>query len=174
VGPLGGKCGTVGWKGRGVVLANRHLQGCSPCLCRLRTDGLASVSKYWTYRSHVGDIGPVNLVACCRQMFDFYYYFNDCVRRENGWRTCGLLSRAGFVLGAIFLRSSRAHPTLLMTCRRLSRTGTIRRKHTPSVRGLTWEAYVSCWSNFLLQGVHRFESLRLSDMSNRLFMLVFT
>jgi hypothetical protein len=26
------------------------------------------------------------------------------------------------------------------------------------VRGLTWEAYVSCVSGFSMQGVHRFES----------------
>jgi hypothetical protein len=44
-----------------------HLQDCSPCLCRLRTDGLAPVSKYWTYRSHAGDIGSVNLVVGHRQ-----------------------------------------------------------------------------------------------------------
>jgi hypothetical protein len=33
---------------------------------------------------------------------------------------------------------------------RLSRTGTARRKHTPGVRGLKWEAYVACWSGFSL------------------------
>jgi hypothetical protein len=31
---------------------------------------------------------------------------------------------------------------------------------------------VVCWSDFPLQGVHRFESLRLSDMINRLFVAV--
>jgi hypothetical protein len=41
---------------------------------------------------------------------------------------------------------------------RLSRTGTTRRKRTPGMRGLEWEAYVACWSGFPLQGVHRFES----------------
>jgi hypothetical protein len=52
--------------------------------------------------------------------------------------------------------------------------GTARRKRTPGVRGLVWEAYVSCWSGFPPQGVHRFESLRLSDMSNHLFVAVFS
>jgi hypothetical protein len=66
--------------------------------------------------------------------------------------------------------SSSIHPTLSVTRERLSRTGTARRKRMPSVRGLAWKAYVSCWSGFPLQGVHRFESLRLSDMSNRLFL----
>jgi hypothetical protein len=57
---------------------------------------------------------------------------------------------------------------------RLSCTGTARRKLTPGVRGLEWEAYVTCCSSFPLQGVHRFESLRLSDMSNCLFVAVIT
>jgi hypothetical protein len=56
----------------------------------------------------------------------------------------------------------------------LSRTGTARRKCTPGVRGLEWEAYVACWSGFPLQGVHQFKSPRLSDMSNRLFVAVIT
>jgi hypothetical protein len=30
------------------------------------------------------------------------------------------------------------------------------------------EMCVACWSDFLLQGVHRFKSSRLLDMSNRL------
>jgi hypothetical protein len=33
---------------------------------------------------------------------------------------------------------------------RLSRTGTARRKRTPGVHGLEWEAYVACWSGFSL------------------------
>jgi hypothetical protein len=48
------------------------------------------------------------------------------------------------------------------------------RKRTLGVHGLAWEAYVSYWSGFPLQGVHRFESPRLSDMSNRLFVVVIT
>jgi hypothetical protein len=57
---------------------------------------------------------------------------------------------------------------------RLSRTGTTRRKRTSGVHGLEWEAYVACWSGFPLQGVHRFKSPRLSDMSNRLFVVIFS
>jgi hypothetical protein len=40
----------------------------SPRLCRLRTEGLVPMSKYWTYRSHAGDMGLVSLVVCCRQV----------------------------------------------------------------------------------------------------------
>jgi hypothetical protein len=40
--------------------------------------------------------------------------------------------------------------------------------HTRTERGKR----VSCWLGFPLQGVYRFESPRLSDMSNRLFVAV--
>jgi hypothetical protein len=72
-------------------------------------------------------------------------------------------------VGRTFSREQCIRPTLLMTRERLPHMGTARRKHTPGVRGLAWEAYVSCWSSFPLHGVHWFESSRLSDMSNRLF-----
>jgi hypothetical protein len=64
----------------------------------------------------------------------------------------------GDVLGAHFLGCSRVRPTLLMACERLAHTGTAHRKHTPGVRGLMWEAYVSCGSGFPMRGVHLFES----------------
>jgi hypothetical protein len=35
----------------------------SPRLCRLMTEGLVPMSKYWTYQSDTGGMGPVNLVA---------------------------------------------------------------------------------------------------------------
>jgi hypothetical protein len=64
----------------------------------------------------------------------------------------------GVVSGALFLKSSRVRPTLLMACERLPHTWTTHRKRTSGVRGLAWEAYVSCGLGFSLQGVHRFES----------------
>jgi hypothetical protein len=42
--------------------------------------------------------------------------------------------------------------------------------HTQTKR----EKRVTCWSDFPLQGVHQFESPRLSNMSNRLFVVVIT
>jgi hypothetical protein len=57
---------------------------------------------------------------------------------------------------------------------RLSHMGTTRRKRTLGVCGLEREAYVACLSGFPLHGVHRFESPRLSDMSNRLFVAIIT
>jgi hypothetical protein len=73
------------------------------------------------------------------------------------------------VSGALFLGSSRVRPTLLVACERLPRMGTVHRKHMSGIRGVAWEAYVSCWSGFSLQVVHQFKSPRLSDMSSRLF-----
>jgi hypothetical protein len=80
----------------------------------------------------------------------------------------------GVVSRALFLGSNRVYSTLLMACERLPRTWIARRKRTWGVYGLTWKAYMTCVSGFPLQGVHRFESSRLSDMGNRLFVAVFT
>jgi hypothetical protein len=82
--------------------------------------------------------------------------------------------RAVDCVGSPFSREQWACSTLLMTHERLPRMGTARRKRTSGVHGLVREAYVTCWSGFFLQGVHRFESPRLSDMSNRLFVAVFS
>jgi hypothetical protein len=70
-----------------------------------------------------------------------------------------------------FLESSSIRPTLSVTRKRLPCTGTVRRKRTPGVCGLAWEAYVSCWLCFPLQSVRRFKSPRLPDMSNHLFVV---
>jgi hypothetical protein len=45
-GALRGKWRQLVGKVREWYVASRHLQGCSPRLCRLRTDGLAPVRKY--------------------------------------------------------------------------------------------------------------------------------
>jgi hypothetical protein len=45
-GALSWKVETIGWEGRRVDVVSRHLQGCIPRLCQLRTDGLAPASKY--------------------------------------------------------------------------------------------------------------------------------
>jgi hypothetical protein len=106
--------GATRGKGRQLVgkvgewyVASRHLQGCNPHLCRLRTIQLAPMSKYWTYRSHVGDMGPVNLVAYYWWMFAFLHCFIGWLRRETGY---GPTDQSADVLrivsGALFLGSS--------------------------------------------------------------------
>jgi hypothetical protein len=106
-GALRGKWRQVIGKVREWYAASRHLQGCSPRLCWLSTDGLAPASKYWTYRSHAGDMGPVSLVTCCRQMFGFLHCFIGWLGRETGYgsvdRSAGVL---WIVSEALFLGSS--------------------------------------------------------------------
>ena len=103
-------------------MESRHLQGCSPRLCRLRTEGLAPVSKYRTYRSHAGDMGPVSRGSLLANgCLAYAYCFNGCHGRETevgpADRSAGVL---GIVSGALFLGSSRIRPTLLGQCKRLS------------------------------------------------------
>jgi hypothetical protein len=62
--PLVGKVGEYD-------VESRHLQGCSPHLCRLRAEGLVPTCKYWIYQSHARDMGPVSLVADCQQKLIF-------------------------------------------------------------------------------------------------------
>jgi hypothetical protein len=73
---------------------------------------------------------------------------------EFATRTRGPLSRA-----QRWSREQWICPTLLGQRERLPRTGTAHSKRTRDV---------SCWSGFPLQGIHRFKSPQLSDMSNRL------
>jgi hypothetical protein len=90
----------LGEKGRQLVgkvgewyVESWHLQDCIPHLCQLRTDGLASMSKFWTYWSHAGDMGPVSLVACHRQKLDLSLLLHWLAWERNWVRTCGLVSR---------------------------------------------------------------------------------
>jgi hypothetical protein len=59
-GQLGGPVEhSEGKGGESVVAISRFLCG-SHRLCQLRTEGLVPVSKYQTYQSHAGDMGPVS------------------------------------------------------------------------------------------------------------------
>jgi hypothetical protein len=101
--PLGGKWRQLIGKVGEWFVASWHLQGYSLCLCWLRTDGLTHASKYWTYRSHVGDIDPVSLVAGWRPIFGFLHCFIGWLEREIGYgptdRSAGVLR---IMSGAIF------------------------------------------------------------------------
>jgi hypothetical protein len=69
--PLGGKWRLLVEKVRERVMESRHLQDCSPRLCRLRTDGLTPVIKYWTYRSHVDVYVPSKPSSHHQQILGF-------------------------------------------------------------------------------------------------------
>jgi hypothetical protein len=104
-------------KVREWYVASRYLQVCSPFPCRLRTDGFTPVSKYWTYRSHAGDIGLINLVAYRQHMFYFLHCFVDWLGRETRY---GPTDQSADVLwivsGALFIRSSDS----VQRCQRLA------------------------------------------------------
>jgi hypothetical protein len=52
-------------------------------------------------------MGPVSLVACCRQMFDFLHYFIGWLRRETEYApTDWLAGMLWIVPEALFLGSS--------------------------------------------------------------------
>jgi hypothetical protein len=138
------------------------LGGCSTRLCRLRTDGLAPASKYWTYWSHAGDMVPLSLVAGHQQKIGFAPTTSMAVSGEklgtdpriSQLTYCGLCWET-FFSGAVALPNSIDD-------------------YVKGCYALTVCNVCGMLVGFLLQGVHRFESLRLSDMSNRLFAAVST
>jgi hypothetical protein len=84
-------------------------------------------------------------------MFDFLHCFIDWLVRENGYqpadRSAGVL---WIVSGALFLESSDSVQLCWWLVEGCHVQGPPRRKRTMGVRGLGWEAYVSCWSGFSL------------------------
>jgi hypothetical protein len=106
-GHLGGPVEYSEEKGRESVVAMLRFLCGRPCLCRLRTEGLVPVSKYWMYRSHVSDMGLVSLVACYRHMFGFLHYFIGWLLRETGYQPTDRSAGVPWIVsGALFLRSN--------------------------------------------------------------------
>jgi hypothetical protein len=76
-------------------------------MCRLRTVRLAPVSKYWTYRSHAGDMGPVSLVVGCQQELDFSPMLFGCCGREAGYGPMNQMTVVPWIVsGVLLLRCS--------------------------------------------------------------------
>jgi hypothetical protein len=101
----------MGRLGSGYV-ASRHLQGCSPRLCRLRIIRLPPATKYWTYRSHAGDMASVSLVVSCPQELTFPHCSLSIVGEKLGTDpqigrpSCCGLCREPFFSGAVDLFKS--------------------------------------------------------------------
>jgi hypothetical protein len=111
-------------------------------------------------------MGPVSLVASCQQKLDVFSLLYWLLWERSWVRTHGSVSHRAF--DCVRSPSSRGQwicSTLLMTTRKIAihrpREIRIVDGHTQTER----EKRVVCWSSFPLQGVHRFESPRLSDMS---------
>jgi hypothetical protein len=126
------------------------LGGCSPRLCRLRTDGLALVSKYWTYRSHPGNMGLLSLVAYHQQRVALLPLLRCLSWERNCVRTRGSVSQcAGDYVRSPFSRGQWLCLPLLMTSRKVSMRWQHERRmvwdHTRTEPGMC----VACWSSFL-------------------------
>jgi hypothetical protein len=150
-------------------VASWHLQGCSSCLCRLRTDELVPMSKYWMYWSHAGDMGLVSLVAYSSTDVWLKRTASMVVLGEK-LRWVPQATQPGWEVesGAPFLGSSESIQLCWVSVKGCHVRWPCCRKHMHGLCGLALEAYVSCWSDFPLQSVHQFESPWLSDMSNYL------
>jgi hypothetical protein len=105
-------------------MISRHLQSCSPRLCRLRIDGLAPVSKYWMYWSHTGDIGLVSLVVGCQQNLDFSPLFHWLLWERSWVQTHGLVSRHAMdCVGSPSSQGQWTRSNLLMTVSKVAICG---------------------------------------------------
>jgi hypothetical protein len=139
-------------------VVSRHLQDYSPRLCWLRTDGLAPVSKYWTYWSHVGDMSPVSLVAVVNRCLALPPLLHWLARERNWVWTCGSVSRRVVdCVGSPFSREQWSCSTMLMTSWMVAICGP---HDICMVLDHTWiecGKHVVCWSGFLLHSVHRTE-----------------
>jgi hypothetical protein len=126
------------------------------------------VSKYWAYRSHAGDMDPLRLVVCHQWVLDLsaLLHWRGWERKWSGSR--GPLSRAErwsqehFFSRVVHL--SNFVGDLAKCCYTWTTWDTYGRG---SYVDQAWKA-CDVLIGFSLQGVHRFESLWLSDMSNHL------
>jgi hypothetical protein len=166
--PLGGKWRPSVGKVGECDVASRHIQGYSLHLGRLRTDGLAPASKYWTYWSHASDIDSVN--QCTLSSIDawlkrtaFMAVLGEKLRQvprttQPGWEVES---------GVLFLGSSES----VQLCWVSVKGYHVRGLPTESVRVVfvDWRKKCTCrvYQVFPYR-VYQFESPRLSDMINHL------
>jgi hypothetical protein len=154
---------------------NRHIQGYSPRLCRLRTDGLAPREQVLNVLITCWRYGPSkSMYPIHQQMLGLSALLQwlcwernwDRSRRPHSRAERG--SREHFFSGAV-------HPSNSVdSVPKVAMYGDCPQE------AYEWHMWTGVESvrvvciRFSLQGVHRFESLRLSNMSNRLFVAVFT
>jgi hypothetical protein len=136
--PLGESGGSLIGKGEESDVESRLFQGCSSHLCQLRTDGLASVSKCWTYWSHTRDMRPVNRCSLfVNRCLALAYYFNGCVGRETRAGPTGHSAGLRGGVGSTFSREQLVFIQFYWV--------SVKGCH---IRKLAWKAYVSCVSGF--------------------------
>jgi hypothetical protein len=120
-------------------------------------------------------MGPVSLVGYRQQRVALSPLLQWLARERNWVQTRRSVNRRTVdCVRSSFSREQWLYPSLLTMAQKVAICGPrdIRMvlDHTHTER----RKRVACWSGFPLQGVHRFESPRLSDMSNRLFVAFIT
>jgi hypothetical protein len=120
-------------------------------------------------------MGPVSLVVGCQQKLDFSPLLHGLLWERSWLQTYGSVSRRA--VDCVRSLSSRVQwicSNLLMTVRKVATCGPREIHMVVDHMRTEHGKRVACWSDFFLQGVHRFELSRLSDMSKYLFVVVFT
>jgi hypothetical protein len=120
---------------------SRHLQGCRPHMCRLRTDGLAPVSKYWTYQSHAGVYGPSKPTSPLSTNVWLSPLLHWLARERNwGW-TRGSINRCAVdCVESPFSQEQWLYPTLSMMCEGFLYVDHVRYVWSWTIRGLSVES----------------------------------
>jgi hypothetical protein len=72
---------------------SRYLQGCSPRLSQLRTDGLAPRASFEHTEHMLVFMGPISLVVGCQQKLDFSPLLHWLLWERSWVRTHGSISR---------------------------------------------------------------------------------
>jgi hypothetical protein len=136
----------IGRKGSGLIW-NSELQGGSPRLCRLRTDRLASMSKFELCTGAYRILwGPVNWVVSCAAETEVILSYLMGVKWDSAWATHGVSTEA-----YTWKTCTRVRWTLIIFFTAL---------WTVATRGALL-AHVCCVVRLLsLQGLNWLESLR--------------
>jgi hypothetical protein len=120
-------------------------------------------------------MGPVSLVVYHQQSVPLPPLLQWLAWERNWVRTRGLVNRRAVdYVGSPFSREQWLCPSLLTTVRKVAICGPHEIRMVLDYTRTERETYVACWSDFPLQGIHRFELPRLPDMNNRLFVVVIT
>jgi hypothetical protein len=81
----------LGWSGRGMWKAGTSKVVARPVL--VKDQWIGPASKYSTYRSHVGDMGPISLITCRQQRVALPTLLQWLAQERNQVRTHGLVNR---------------------------------------------------------------------------------
>jgi hypothetical protein len=116
MGPIDGKWRQLVGKVGEWYVANRHLQGCSPHLCRLRTDELVPRASIECTDRMLVFMGPISLVATINRCLTLPPLLHWLARERIWVRARGSVSQCAVdCVGSPFSREQWSCSTLLTT-----------------------------------------------------------